>query len=657
MFINALNWWQWAILATVPPAIVALYFLKLRRQPLEVPSTWLWRRALDDLRVNSLWQRLRNSLLLWLQLLLIALAMLACLRPGLQGTRLRDHRFIFLIDTSASMQATDVAPSRLEEAKRQARAIIDRMSAGDVAMLVSFAERARVEQTFTDDKRLLQRKLAALQPTAAGSDLSEALQVAAGLANPQRTATDYGDIAVADPLPATLYIMSDGGFDQEPNFSMENLKPVYVRIGTETPRNIAITTFAATRVPDRPGEVQFFGQLHNFSDAPVAMDTDLWASTSDAEPIESFRLQVEPGETRAIDVSIPEVQPGSFRWELQVDDDLAVDNQAWCVVNPLRRATVLVVTPGNDYLRLATATDQIKRFADIVFMTPEQLTAPEYEEKIAEGNIDLVIFDRSAPVQNPRANTIYFATVPPGDRWQRSERYENPQIVDVDGAHPLMRFLEFGNLLIAEARPLQPPPGANILIDSDGGPLIAIAPRDGWEDVVLGFELIGVQDGRTYANTDWVTRVSFPLFISNALEYLGRATHLQETPTLRPGTPISLRSPTSHDQVDVRLPDGSSQSLSPNAQGTFQFSQTQQLGTYSALDSPAAEPFQYFAVSAMNPRESDIGPRATIKTRYEQIEAQTTPERVRQELWKPVILVAILVLLLEWIIYHRRVFI
>src|SRR5262249_8710426 len=57
---------QWALVAGIPAAVVALYFLKLRRRPLVVPSTYLWQRAIEDLHVNSLWQRLRRSLLLLL---------------------------------------------------------------------------------------------------------------------------------------------------------------------------------------------------------------------------------------------------------------------------------------------------------------------------------------------------------------------------------------------------------------------------------------------------------------------------------------------------------------------------------------------------------------------------------------------------------------
>src|SRR5437763_11030204 len=119
-FYNTLSPWQWGLLALVPPTILALYFLKLKRQPLEVPSTYLWSRAIEDLHVNSLWQRLRQSLLLFLQLLLVAIIALTLLRPGWSGTKLEGKRFVFLIDTSASMAATDMYPSRLDKSKRQA---------------------------------------------------------------------------------------------------------------------------------------------------------------------------------------------------------------------------------------------------------------------------------------------------------------------------------------------------------------------------------------------------------------------------------------------------------------------------------------------------------------------------------------------------------
>src|SRR5215216_3026765 len=114
-FLPQLTPLQWALLGAVPPAIIALYFLKLKREPLAVPSTYLWSRAIEDMHVNSLWQRLRQSLLLLLQLLVLLLIVLTLLRPGYKGSEIQGRRFIFLIDTSAGMAATDLQPSRLEE--------------------------------------------------------------------------------------------------------------------------------------------------------------------------------------------------------------------------------------------------------------------------------------------------------------------------------------------------------------------------------------------------------------------------------------------------------------------------------------------------------------------------------------------------------------
>ena len=188
--VNMLSWWQWSILAAVPPAIVALYFLKLKRRPLEVPSTYLWHKSIEDLHVNTVWQRLRRNLLLFLQLLLVFLAILALLRPGWRGEELIGDRFIFLVDNSASMQATDVKPSRLEEAKRRVGQLIDQMDSGDAAMIISFADGARVQQMFTDNRRQLRRNLEAIRPSQRTTSVSEAIKVASGLANPGRSADD-----------------------------------------------------------------------------------------------------------------------------------------------------------------------------------------------------------------------------------------------------------------------------------------------------------------------------------------------------------------------------------------------------------------------------------------------------------------------------------
>src|SRR3984885_7238458 len=107
-FPKFLNIWPAAIAAAIAiPALLLLYFLKLRRRELPVSSTLLWRKAIQDLQVNAPFQKLRKNLLLLLQLLLLGMLLLALAQPTLNYTPGAGPRSIILIDRSASMAAKD----------------------------------------------------------------------------------------------------------------------------------------------------------------------------------------------------------------------------------------------------------------------------------------------------------------------------------------------------------------------------------------------------------------------------------------------------------------------------------------------------------------------------------------------------------------------
>lgn len=333
--VNMLSWWQWAILAAVPPAIILLYFLKLKRHPLEVPSTYLWHKSIEDLHVNAIWQRLRRNLLLFLQLLLILLAILALLRPGWRDRELVGNRFIFLVDNSASMQATDVAPSRLAEAKRRVKELIEKeMDSGDAAMIVSFADGARVRQEFTGSRRQLRDSLKQIRPSPRTTSLDEALKLASGLANPGRSSDDPSDVQVAAALPATVYIFSDGGFPDVTDFALGNLDPVYVRIGQAEAANVGIVALTVGRNETRPELLQAFARLENFGRQEVSLTTELLL---DGRTIDAAEVQIAAGGSRGVVFDVGAVDAGVLRLRLSGDDDLAVDDEAFATINSTLR--------------------------------------------------------------------------------------------------------------------------------------------------------------------------------------------------------------------------------------------------------------------------------------------------------------------------------
>src|SRR5580704_8817433 len=113
-----------ALFGVAGAAVVALYILKLRRRAIAVPFSPLWQRILRDKEATSLFSKLKRLLSLLLQLALLALLVLALGDPRAAATLMRGRNVVVLVDASASMQATDVAPTRLEAAKAEVKKIV-----------------------------------------------------------------------------------------------------------------------------------------------------------------------------------------------------------------------------------------------------------------------------------------------------------------------------------------------------------------------------------------------------------------------------------------------------------------------------------------------------------------------------------------------------
>ncbi len=218
-----------------------------------------------------------------------------------------------------------------------------------------------------------------------------------------------------------------------------------------------------------------------------------------------------------------------------------------------------------------------------------------------------------------------------------------------------MQLIDLGDVKFAEGRVLTVPQGGTVLVDSHAGPLFAIAPRGAFEDAVLAADIIGVDaEGQNFANTDWPLRLSFPVFVMNAVRYFGGADSAAAAANVQPGQSVTLRSAESAPELEVRTPAGEVVSLSRDTSDAFSFSGTDALGVYEIEE--ADQPVRRFAVNLFDSDESRIGSREDVQIGYVEVEGEATWEGARRELWKALLLVALGVLCLEWYIYNRRVY-
>jgi hypothetical protein len=205
-----------------------------------------------------------------------------------------------------------------------------------------------------------------------------------------------------------------------------------------------------------------------------------------------------------------------------------------------------------------------------------------------------------------------------------------------------------------------------VLIESNLGPLAFIAPREGYSDTVVTFPLL---DGNVL-NTNWFKNISFPLFLYNCLQLLGNARESLSGEIHLPGQNVVLRVEAPKNTINVVGPDGKvAESLTRSPQGTYVFSKADRTGIYHAKWEPSG--LYPFVVNQFDPRESDLAPRGLvpdgvppdkadaykIKIGYNPVAGTRVLRPSRQDWWKPLAFAALVVLVVEWYVYNRRVYI
>jgi len=182
-------------------------------------------------------------------------------------------------------------------------------------------------------------------------------------------------------------------------------------------------------------------------------------------------------------------------------------------------------------------------------------------------------------------------------------------------------------------------------VESDTATLAWLGERDGQRFIVLPFDV------RPGSSTNFSMLPAFPIFFSNALSWLTESDihHRQ----LRPGDPLrfSLPGAATDQAVSVRKPDGKEVSLQLEANNVV-FSDTDGVGVYEIAGKGFAEEF---AVNLLDESESDIIPAGKIEIAGQEIAGSNIYEVSNREIWGILVFAALMLLAVEWWVYHRRI--
>ena len=322
-------------------------------------------------------------------------------------------------------------------------------------------------------------------------------------------------------------------------------------------------------------------------------------------------------------------------------DTLPLDNTAWTVHAPPVSGRVLLVSDGNLFLERALGA---LPGVELMRLSPDQHRSTEA--------YDLYVYDGAITGTLPTGNLWLIGPSSPllvdGDGFEVGVGgfFTNTAITRITAADPLLRYVDLSDVHILQAYTVTPPPGARILVEAAGGPLLFVAEQPEGRLAVLTFDL---------HDSDLPLQIAFPILTANLTNWLLPRGAAALPGLIRPGDPVPIQPHPEATEIIVTAPDGSRHTLPVGEQSPV-FAATGQLGVYLVEQfgqSDSALPSVVFAVNLFDEAESNIVPREVVRVGQVEVTTATREEEGRREFWPWLAGAAWGVLVVEWWVYQR----
>lgn len=619
----------WLALLLVP--LVIVYFLKLRRTRVSVPSLALWRQVINDQRVNAPFQKFKRNLLLFLQILLLMLLVLAAMQPFLRGSEGDEQFLTILIDTSASMAAVDEkGDSRLDLVKEEVGALIDGLLPGQRLTMISVSGTARRLTDFSDNKVLLHSALDDLEVSDVPSRLEDGLRLAQALA---RTV----------PEVRSVRLYTDGNLPMRLNpATNEPVAAVNIDLPFEVEyfqlpaagNNIGITALNARRSSQSTWDV--FVRVETTGQGSAE---GLLSVSSNGSPVSEETVILEAGESQRLVFSVDATTAQQLHVRLRPvgHDALASDNEAWLDLEKGRELTVYCPSDLTIYRHALEALGGA-------------IVEPDAAGETRLTQYDLVISEGSSLPDVEGSTYLLDGAIPEALQSLVRRGDESCQVVDWQRDANLLQHVQLKEVLISEEVVKEEGVadaeierlGFEILAHGTNGPLI-VRERDGLK---LKYYLLFHADASTLPY-----RVGFPVLISNAVTEAMQHASLTEVQAPRTGV-LPVLSVEAGSTYRVTHPDGRHEERVADDKGRLVGVGASQVGTYDVRR--GSELIDRIGVGLLDASETSLVTADRIQFNEISVAAEEDLVPADRPLWPTLATLAFVVLLIEWWLYQKR---
>lgn len=459
--------WFFLFLSIIPIVII-MYMLKEKLKEKDVSSIFLWEKALKDVEVNKPWQKLKNNLLLILQLMIILFLIFAGANPlvKLKGRVMQNS--IIILDNSGSMNALYDEKTRLDKGKEEAIKLIKKMPNNANITVISSAKYAKV-QVSAGSKNEAIDKIKNIPATDLYGNLDDAVSITKSMGKALENYRAY--------------------FYTDDNVELKDINGELINLNSKVD-NVSLDYIWHK---SQGNSLRALVRINNRSNSKLTREVSLYSG----EKIQGVKsLQLEPKEIKTISFENVNNLSDYIYAEISEKDGLNRDNVIYDVVKEEKKKKVLLFSKDNLFMERALATVQ-----DIeVYKTKDLNTTND--------GYDVYIFDGEAPKTLPQKGNIIFIN-PSSNEFFSVGKDVAGGLANVE-KNPLTEYMENSQFVVSKIKDINMPSWGEPIFKIENKIAAFYGELKGRKVVTLAFAM---------ENSDLPLNVEFPIFINNLMEY------------------------------------------------------------------------------------------------------------------------------------------